>query len=60
VRYLKVLRLNRVRRGLRHGTPERDTVTSVALRDRFLDLGRFACEYRQLFGESPSDTLRRS
>jgi AraC family ethanolamine operon transcriptional activator len=60
VRYLKVLRLNRVRRGLSDGTPERDTVTSVAQRHGFVDLGRFACEYRQLFGERPSDTLCRS
>lgn len=59
VRYLKVLRLNRVRQRLIKRTPECETVTSVALRFGFVDLGRFAGEYRRLFGERPSDTLRR-
>jgi transcriptional regulator GlxA family with amidase domain len=35
------------------------SVTDVATRYCFEHLGRFAVEYRALFGESPSDTLRR-
>ena len=35
------------------------SVTDVAIRYCFEHLGRFAVEYRALFGESPSDTLRR-
>jgi len=60
VRYLKLLRLNRVRRSLVRRRSEDETVTSVAVRSGFSDLGRFAGEYRQLFGERPSDTLRRA
>jgi len=59
LRYLKVLRLNRARSELGQASPDRETVASVALRHGFAELGRFAGEYRQLFGEVPSDTLRR-
>jgi transcriptional regulator GlxA family with amidase domain len=34
------------------------TVTEVALRFGFGHLGRFAVQYREAFGERPSDTLR--
>ena len=42
--------------------PERSgtKVIDVAVRWGFGHLGRFASEYRRLFGESPSETLRRS
>jgi AraC family ethanolamine operon transcriptional activator len=57
-KFLKLLRLNAARRELQH--PENDTcVTTVALRWGFFHLARFAAEYRGLFGESPSHTLRR-
>jgi AraC family ethanolamine operon transcriptional activator len=58
VRFLMLRRLNRVRRDLL--APEQGvTVTQIMLRTGVYDLGRFAGEYRQLFGELPSDTLRR-
>jgi transcriptional regulator GlxA family with amidase domain len=59
VRFLKVRRLNRVRRELLAAEPGA-SVTAVALRAGVYDLGRFAGEYRQLFGELPSETLRYS
>ncbi|MBK9115662.1 MAG: helix-turn-helix transcriptional regulator [Betaproteobacteria bacterium] len=37
-----------------------DNVTQIALRVGFAHLGRFATLYRQTFGESPIDTLRRA
>jgi AraC-like DNA-binding protein/Flp pilus assembly protein TadD len=38
----------------------RGTVTEVALANGFSQLGRFAGQYRRLFGEPPSATLRRT
>lgn len=37
-----------------------DTVTTIALRWGFGNLGRFAADYRRRFGEPPSATLRRA
>ena len=58
VRYLQALRLNEARRVLmaQHAP---GSVTEVATRFGFRELGRFAGEYRATFGESPSETLRR-
>ncbi len=54
--YLRILRLNRVRSALlTAGAPE-DTVTQAATAWGFFHLGRFARDYRRLFGESPSET----
>lgn len=56
-RYFRVLRLHQVRRRLRN--PASGTsVTSEAMRYGFTHLGLFSTQYRALFGESPSSTLR--
>jgi AraC-like DNA-binding protein len=57
IRFLHLRRLHQVRRALRRELQV--SVTEVALSFGFGNLGRFAVEYRQLFGESPSHTLRR-
>jgi AraC family ethanolamine operon transcriptional activator len=36
------------------------TVTKIATRLGFRELGRFSVEYREMFGESPSATLRQA
>ena len=57
--YLRILRLNGVRRALR--APERSflDVQALAAKWGFWHASQFACDYKKLFGERPSDTLRR-
>ena len=57
--FLRALRLAEARQTL-STCGSATTVTEVAMRFGFRELGRFAGEYRDRFGESPSDTLRRS
>jgi AraC family ethanolamine operon transcriptional activator len=59
-RYLHALRLNAAREALLASDAEGETVTRVAMRFGFRELGRFAVDYRAEFGESPSETLRRA
>jgi AraC-like DNA-binding protein len=58
IRYLWLRRMHLTHRALIQSTPETATVTEVATSNGFFELGRFAGEYRALFGESPSATLR--
>jgi AraC-like DNA-binding protein len=59
VRYLWLRRMNLVRPALLRADPAVATVTGIATDHGFWELGRFSVEYRALFGESPSATLRR-
>ena len=59
LQYLKLRRLNLVRQCLRDVTSEHTRVTDVALDCGFWELGRFAVDYKAVFGESPSHTLQR-
>jgi AraC family ethanolamine operon transcriptional activator len=56
--YLRTLRLNAVRRELQKSTMAHG-VQDVAARWGFWHLSRFSSDYRTMFGESPSQTLRR-
>ncbi|MDN3714253.1 helix-turn-helix domain-containing protein [Paracoccus cavernae] len=57
--YLQRRRLSRVRQALL--TPrEIRTVTSIAMDHGFTHLGRFSAFYRQMYGELPSETLRKA
>ncbi|MBP0021488.1 MAG: helix-turn-helix domain-containing protein [Cyanobacteria bacterium SBLK] len=58
MRYLKVRRLNAVRRYLKAGDPERHKVEALANRFGFWNAGHFTKDYKTLFGELPSKTLR--
>ena len=50
-------RLELARTRLQRG--DEDRVTDVGMSCGFYDLGRFASQYRRLFNELPSETLRR-
>jgi AraC family transcriptional regulator, ethanolamine operon transcriptional activator len=54
--YMRAIRLARVRQDLVHAA----TVTEVATRWGFWHFGNFASEYREQFGELPSETWRRN
>ncbi|MCC5904476.1 MAG: helix-turn-helix domain-containing protein [Halomonas sp.] len=56
LQFLRLTRLNRVRRALRAARPPQ-TVTDIATYWGFWHLGQFAHDYKQQFGECPSQTL---
>jgi AraC-like DNA-binding protein len=55
--YLTLRRLHLARRALRFASPAVTSVSEIAMRYSFWELGRFAVTYRNVFGESPSQTL---
>lgn len=58
VAYLRLLRLNGARRDLQRSLDASLQVKDVAARWGFWHLSRFSDEYRQMYNERPSDTLR--
>ena len=59
VRYLLFRQLRQVHRALRAAGPDETSVTKVLTRHGIWEFSRFAARYRRLFGELPSETLRR-
>jgi AraC-like DNA-binding protein len=57
MRYLRLWQLHQARRALRSPRHPSASVTDIATSHGFHELGRFAGEYKALFGESPSQTL---
>src|SRR3954447_26424093 len=58
MRFLRDLRLDRARSEVLRATAGTG-VTEIAVRCGFNHFGRFAAQYRQRYGESPSATLRK-
>jgi AraC-like DNA-binding protein len=58
-RYLMFRQMHFARQALRDGSPGTTTVTEIATQYGFWQFGRFAGEYKALFGEAPSATLHR-
>jgi AraC-like DNA-binding protein len=56
--HLKMIRLDLARQALTGATNDR--VSDVAMECGFTHFGKFAVDYRERFGERPSDTLRRN
>ena len=57
-RYLRIHRLNKVRRHLKHGRRDGLGVQDVAALWGFWHFGQFSADYKRQFGELPSQTLR--
>ncbi len=57
--FIKRLRLEKARSMLTNAKSG-ESVSSIAFRCAFANLGHFAKDYRQLFGELPSETIRTS
>jgi AraC-like DNA-binding protein len=59
LRYMWLRRMHLARRALVSADRATATVTEIATYFGFCELGRFSAEYRGLFGELPSASLRR-
>ena len=59
MRYLKLIRLNRVHEALRRGGAVTTKIVDVANAVGFWHMGQLARDYRKLFGELPRETLAR-
>ena len=58
--YLQRLRLNAVNMELLRADPGSVRISEVALKYGFFHASHFGSEYKKMFGESPSETLRRT
>lgn len=56
--YFQALRLNAIRRALLRADGGNDSLIQIAYAHGVTHLGRFAANYRQLFGENPGATVR--
>jgi AraC family ethanolamine operon transcriptional activator len=59
-RFIKALRLNAARNDLLRGDHGSAQVVEIASGWGFTHMGQFSSDYRNMFGEKPSETLRRS
>lgn len=59
IRFLTLRRMHLVRRALLRASASETNVTRIVTDQGFWELGRFSVAYRALFGEMPSETLRR-
>ena len=59
VEYVKAHKLNLVRDELLIKDPQNTTISEVALQYGFLHASQFTIDYKQLFGELPSETFSR-
>jgi AraC family ethanolamine operon transcriptional activator len=56
--YLKVQRLHGARQALKTANPKTATILGIATRWGFWHMGYFSQDYKKLFGETPSQTLK--
>ncbi|MFM7448695.1 MAG: helix-turn-helix domain-containing protein [Leptolyngbyaceae cyanobacterium] len=58
--YLKIQRLKHVRQQLKLANPETNSVVEIAQKYGFWSAGHFARDYKAMFGELPSETLKQA
>ena len=58
-KYLEAIRLNNAHRLLNLLNPDTARVNEIAYQTGFWHLGKFAADYKRMFGELPSTTLKR-
>lgn len=56
--FVKMRRLDRVRSELQRADPQATSVTEIATKYAFWHLSQFAADYKRVFHETPSETLR--
>ena len=59
-RRLLSLKFSRARKALLSARSRSASVTDIAVRFGFTQLGRFSVDYRKMFGERPAETMRRA
>ena len=59
-RFIKALKLNAARNDLLAGCHGSEQVVEIASGLGFTHMGQFSTDYRRMFGEKPSETLRRT
>ncbi len=61
-KYLKLHRLNLIRKQLiaQRNLDVKKSITEIAVNSGFMQMGYFGYEYKKMFGETASETLRRS
>ena len=60
IAYIRSLRLNAARRALLDDSTRLRSISDIAMDNGFWHLSQFATDYRKLFGETPTNTRRRS
>ncbi|HEY9753065.1 MAG TPA: helix-turn-helix domain-containing protein [Coleofasciculaceae cyanobacterium] len=58
--YLKIQRLRNVRQQLKLANPKTDSVMEIAQKYGFWSAGHFSRDYKTMFGELPSETLKQA
>lgn len=58
--YLQLQRLNNVQKALLRSNPETTKIGDLAIDQGYWHMSQFASDYRRMFGELPSTTLRRT
>ena len=57
MRYVNYIKLNTIRKELKHADPIKAKIVDIANNWGFWHMGQFATDYKRLFGELPKETI---